>query len=292
MITAQSLTNWLSSAYPIVRKIGNEVNFPCPRCQHPQFYFNVKKGRGFCHRASCHWAPSIEGMEKYIGYPPGGGRYQPITDLDNNLDLLTVDSTVELPEGAQLISCNPLLFKALEPRGIDSIKALKFNIHYTNNSFIIPVYQDGKIVNYVQRIVDFSQHDPFDLPAGRMRYLYPKDVSTTRYLFDWDHWKNFYGHLTLVENTFNAIWLSSLNVTTNFGSYLATYQIKNIIHSPIRSVSLLWDEGTQESGEKAVLSLRKAGIPAIHINIKGQPDNYLFDEIKEIIKNAIPTTTT
>lgn len=161
---------------------------------------------------------------------------------------------------------------------------LKWNIHFdpTTNRIIVPVYEEGKLVQYVGRLLWGVR----GTGAGDKRYKYASGASIGKYLLGWGEAKRW-EKLTLVENTFNAIWLrDKLYCSTNFGSHLSKEQIDKIEKSKVKSVVLLWDEGAEARAEKAVRQLHKRAINAVYLVIKGQPDDYRLEDLIEICNNA------
>ena len=100
------------------------------------------------------------------------------------------------------------------------------------------------------------------------------------YLFNWDN-KKFDGHLTIVENTFNAI---RYDCTTCFSSHLSDTQAGLIKRSRVRSVGIMFDEGAGEAGQRAVEKLRRNGVRAAYVTVRGQPDDHSDMVIQEEIK--------
>jgi hypothetical protein len=119
-----------------------------------------------------------------------------------------------------------------------------------------------------------------------LRYLYCPGVKTREYIFNWDnarHWKR----LSLVENTFNAMWLRNYQYTTNFGSHMSEAQAQLIAASAVESVVLVWDENAEREAEKAVNLLQnKFGIPAAYVKISGQPDDHPKEMLLGILDQA------
>lgn len=132
-------------------------------------------------------------------------------------------------------------------------------------------------MNYVGRL------KPSRSDTGKLRYKYAPGVKTNNYIFGWDEC-TLWPELTLVENTFNSIWLRNhINCSTNFGSHLSDRQIELIASSKaIKTVLLLWDEGAEISAQKAVKRLRNAGIASCLARIKGQPDNHSLETLVEL----------
>jgi hypothetical protein len=128
------------------------------------------------------------------------------------------------------------------------------------------------------------------------RYLYQKGVKTSDYLFNFNPIVN---HLTLVENTFNSIWLNedkygvptfpggftTQQFVSNFGSYLSERQTQTIINSQVSTVFFLWD--AKAISTNYVNKLRRLGIKAGSFFLKeGQPDDYEKNSISKISSEA------
>lgn len=273
--------DFLNSRFRIsFKKKTGEANFPCPRCGHNQFYFNVYKRLGHCKRASCHWSPTLKDLIQFVGSSVN-------VDLEDSPAPKQEKVPVALPPDSvpilsrELFShcsrCETVAEYLERDRNISRQKIYQYDIHETENRIYVPVYFNGELVNYVGRLKWW-----YTVTNGQ-RYKYASGTSTSAYLFDWDRAK-FLKQLTLVENTFNAIWLSEFGVTTNFGSSLSSEQIDLIANSGIKSVCLVWDEGAESSAEKSVVRLKDSGVKAIYLKILGQPDNHKIDCIQNMIR--------
>ena len=261
---------WLRGAFAIESCQGDEVKFPCPYCQHPSFYFNLKKRVGFCHRAECHQKPSVSDLIGLVGYGPELAGYVP--EIDNQ-SVSRAPVVVSLPTMSVPIHSREDRWaaKCLAYRGVNAWDIEAFDIHSTQNQIIVPVSYKGKLVQYVARFINRDMKPKNGFTKQGRRYLYFRGSKITNYLFDWDRARDW-EYLTLVENTFNAIWLRGLHVTTNFGSFLSDQQVKLITGSGVKQVLFLWDE--KANSTKAIKKLREAGIRADYCPLKGQPDDH------------------
>jgi len=272
------ILQWILGAFAVEKRQGNELNFPCPKCGHESHYFNIKKQVGYCHRAGCHATFDIEEIIRIVGYPPELAGYVPGMEKKKKREV-----KVKLPRGAVRVGPNDVAVSALAERGVTWDLIQKFDIHTNDTHIIVPIYENGELVQYNSRRVNkkathtewFSAIDP-----DALRYKYASGRPITDFILGWDECK-MWDEITLVENTFVSMWLRDLKVTTNFGSYLSPRQVDMLLHSKIQRVTLLWDEGADS--QKAVRKLRKVGIPARRIDILGQPDDYTKPEIKEMI---------
>jgi hypothetical protein len=275
-----NVLQWININFKVINRTGSEVQFPCPKCKHESFYFNVNKKVGFCHRAKCLWKPNLQTLLEFVG----SGRQWLSEDFSEEPDALRPAMDVTLPEGAQqivyyedgeLMTKLPTAFKALTARGISAEDQARFMLRFDGTRVYIPVYRAGKLVNYVGRAAWWFDNN-------LKRYKYPKGHSIVKHLFNWDEVR-LWPRLTLVENTFNAIWLrEALNCSTNFGSHLSNEQATMICDSKIESVAFLWDEGADIRAEKAVQLLStKFGIPSAYCKISGQPDDHTLDFLTE-----------
>jgi len=283
------LVGWLSKYFKgVYHRSSREVQFPCPRCGHKSFYFNIRKKVGFCHHDVCHWKPSLEDLIQLKGHGPD-------TDLGFELEMEEEDTTpveVHLPDGAEkLIEINEGCFetrfpialsKVVKDRNLTHQSIYRHNFHIGNGRIYIPVYYEGKMVNYVGRAMWWLPYE------SKLRYIYCPGVKTSDYIFNWDSaftWPN----VTLVENTFNAVWLEDFRVTTNFGSSLSENQINLLTHSRAAAngtVTLLWDEKTAKAAEKAVKKLRGLGVRAAYAKINGQPDHHHLMFLHHIVEKT------
>ncbi len=275
--------DFLNSRFEIhYSKKTGEAQFKCPRCSHKGFYFNVRKGLGHCKRASCHWSPSLKELISYVGSSTS-------VELDKSEAPKKEKVKVTLPSDAvpllsrnlssHCLRCETASMHLETDRKISRQKQFQYNIHETENRLYVPVYFDSDLVNYVGR------EKWWYLVQSGQRYKYHPGVVTSDFILNWDQLK-FIKQLTLVENTFNAIWLQELGVSTNFGSSLSENQITMIINSSVKTVALLWDQGADESAEKAVNRLKNAGVRSVFIKINGQPDQHTEDCIKNMIRLA------
>ena len=286
------LTDWLSNHFHIDDIIyKKEYKFPCPKCQHPNFYFNVKKQKGWCHRATCHFSPGLKDLIKIVGYGPeedvGLPSYRELETNIPNIEII-------LPPGCEpIIDCDPvdggqrILSRPLNAlwmhRNIGPEACIKWDIRYRERDkrIYVPIYENGKLVQYISR-------KEWGVPIfdGEKRYVYAAGAPVTHYLLGWGEAKRW-DRLTLVENTFNAIWLrDELYCSTNFGSHLSETQIDKIVKSNIKSVVLIWDEGTDERAEKAIRRLHNESISAVYVQINKQPDNWPPGWLRQIADEA------
>lgn len=257
-----------------------EFHTTCPKCSHSQFYFNTRKGLGHCKRANCHWSPTLKELISFVGSSAS-------VDLDDSEVPKKEKVKVTLPSDAtpllsrdltaHCIRCETTISHLEADRNISRKKQFQYNIHETENRVFVPIYFNNDLVNYVGRAKWWY------LVQSDQRYKYHPGASTSDFIFNWDQMK-FIKQLTLVENTFNAIWLSELGVSTNFGSSLSQNQCSLIENSNIKSVVLLWDEGSEINAEKAVNRLKNAGVRSIFIKICNQPDDHTEDCIKNMVR--------
>ena len=272
------ITQWLLGAFAVNTHKGDELQFDCPECDHPQFYFNVSKGVGYCHRASCRITLNMDEMTDRVGYPPDLAGYVPALDSS-----IQVFKPVALPVKATKIHWDDREVYALATRGVTWEHIQQFDIRSDGKRLYVPVYEDGEIRQYNSRRVDRAAHTYegwFD--AGPKPYKYASGHPITHYFLGWEECK-LWEDLVLVENTFVSMWLRHLHATATFGSHLSDAQIDKIVHSKVKKVTFLWDEGTGLASEKAVRKLRALGIECKVIEIKGQPDDYTLAEIQEMI---------
>jgi len=272
------LRSWLEKHFDAhSASLGQEMTFPCPRCDHPSFFFNLRKGVGFCHHASCHWKPTVAALVEVCGVEPDQFSYtkaQPTSTSSHRVILPEPHKPILVrSDDGELLTWDQQALSWLLGRGLALKDVERFDLQSDAERIYVPIKEDGKLVNWVGRLKPGVEHP--------RRYLYAPGVSTTHYLFGWDeckHWPT----LVLVENTFNAIWLrNELHCTTNFGSYLSETQARKISQSKVRSVAILWDEGAGVNAEKAVLALRNQGVAAAYLRLTGQPDNHDLQFLKE-----------
>lgn len=276
------LEDWLNKSFGIIGRSGDEVNFPCPKCHHSSFFFNVVKHIGYCHRASCNWKPTIKDLNRHTRIQFGNPVYTRIND--NPMSVPRV-SEIVLPESnllvtkvnGQLMTSYQNAVEEVAKRGVTPEYQFRFKLTFNGIRVYVPVYYQGKLVNYVGRRAWWKDAE-LDA-AGVPKYEYCKGAKTNDFIFNWDEMK-LRDQLTLVENTFNGIWLmNECNGTTNFGSSLSKVQIELIRMSKVKSVVFLWDEGADARATKACRDLQRLSIPAAFVKMKGQPDNHPVEKL-------------
>jgi len=270
-----NIVEWFNKAFGVKKRKGNELNTNCPKCGHKDFHFNHKSRVGFCHRAGCHWSPSFEELCDIAGYTPDEVSFMPDAPQEEIKEV-----TVNLPgERLCFYSLDQLMTQSQEAldyllkRGLTVDDIIRWKITWDGVRVYVPVVKEGQLYNYVGR----------DLTGTEiLKYKYCTGVKTSHWMFGWDECKEW-DHITLVENTFNSIaYRNQINCTTNFGSYLSDVQLNLIKKSKIKTVLILWDEGTHNTAEKTVKRLRYSGIHAAYCWMKGQPDDWPKSEIINI----------
>lgn len=253
------------------RKTTGEANFNCPKCGHPRFYFNVKKHVGHCKR--CEWSPKLPELLDSLRLL--GAR---INDFEDYEPEHTAPIIISLPEGAHKLldlsspglfqphcqACKETVEHIYKKRKVPVSVQFQFNLHATFSYIYIPVYEKGILVNYVGRAKWWI------LPQPERRYSYCPGASTANYLSDWGSGQQA-NRLTLVENTFNAMWLGW---TSTFGSHLSEVQAEKISRSRARSIAVVWDEGADVRAERAVNRLKALGVSAAYAKIPGEPEEH------------------
>lgn len=282
------LESWLNKNFGVTGSRGKEVNFPCPKCRHPDFSFNLEKKLGYCFRASCHWAPSLKELNVLartkIGtnlvlthnLPQEGSDLAPtkISLPRASLPLLARENNVLITRYPKVVA------DIANNRGVSPANQYRFDFHFDGSRIYIPVYFKGELINYVGRAYPFDRQDI-------KRYSYCPGANTRDTLFNWDQMKNC-EYVTLVENTFNGIWLmDAVNGTTNFGSDLSVKQIDLIKLSKVKTVVIMWDEGANRTAAKAVTNLRRAGVNAVYLNLEKQPDDHTREDLTAWVEYAL-----
>jgi hypothetical protein len=271
------LTSWLHRNF-LVKDVLREVeyHFDCPICGHPSFYFNIGKKVGHCHRASCTYNPTLKTLIEKVGYGPSESastfffQDTPGPTPKPEISLPQSDPVAFYgPEREVLTSYPDVLNRLMFNRNLRVEDIMKWNISTDGWKIYVPVYEKGILVSYIGRIIWGLER------SGDKKYKYPSGSNIGEYFFGWDEAKRW-DRLTLVENTFNSIWLrDELKCSTNFGSHLSKIQIDKIAKgSDIKSVVFLWDEKAERPAEKAVRALRNRGIYSSFCAIIGQPDRY------------------
>lgn len=279
------LPSWLARYFRAQTNFrSGESNFNCPKCGHSSFYFSIFKRIGYCHRDKCHWKPDLSDLIEIVGVAPEDALESSIQNFEYPTPS---EEEISLPEGSQklverkagrLVSRFPEAYERVAERGVKPESQHRFNLHIGNGRIYIPVYFQSKIVSYVGRACWW-------INSNLKRYEYPKGAKVTNYLFNWDEF-NSYKEITLVENTFNSIWLSDNGVptTSTFGSNLSDLQGELIARSSIEKVNILWDEGAEKSAWKASKKLRKLGVSAFPFSISGQPDDHSLHYLNSVLQ--------
>jgi hypothetical protein len=215
-------------------------------------------------------------MTDRVGYSPDLTGYSP------KVQEIKQVVPVSLPKDATKIHWDDREVEALGFRGVTWDHIQKFDIRCDGKRLYVPVYEGGELVQYNSRRIDRSKEPQGWFKAGPKPYRYASGHPITHYFLGWDECK-LWEDLVLVENTFVSMWLRHLHATATFGSHLSDVHIDKIVHSHIKKVTFLWDEGTALASEKAVRKLRALGIECKVIAIKGQPDDYTLAEIQEMV---------
>lgn len=278
------MIRWLSKNFHVLGQAGEEFRLVCPKCGSSVFYFNTRKRLGHCHKASCNFSTNLVKLNRYAFT-----QFKDDAQGENNIDP-SLDSRIQeitLPTSELLVSkANGKLMTRYEnavqqvaARGVGPEDQFRFKLTFNGIRVFIPIYYQSKLVNYIGRRAWWKDKQ---LEASGMRkYEYCKGVKTSNFIFNWDEMR-LRERLTLVENTFNGIWLmNKCDGSTNFGSYLSATQIALIQVSRVKSVALLWDEGAEVRASRACKQLQDIGIPAAFIKMIGQPDNHPIEKLVE-----------
>jgi hypothetical protein len=281
------LGTWLNKCFNVTGSTGDELQFNCPKCDHPSFFFNLLKKIGYCHRASCHWTPSIQDLNRYTRTKFGNTVTQEYVPVERpsqvKIEMPESDPLVELRDGIYLTRF-PNAIKGLEVRNLSVAKIYQYGLRFNGIRVYVPVFYEGKLVNYVGRRAFWKDKELEH--AGVPKYEYCTGAQTSHYLFNWDA-ARLWPRLTFTENTFNAMWLSDVcHGSTNFGSHISATQLELLRMSKAKSVVLLWDEGAEDRAGVCVERMRKLGIPSIYVALAGQPDNHPVEKLVEWVTKA------
>ena len=288
---SDNVRQWLKSAFSIHNIKKDEVNFPCPYCNHFSFYFNTKKKIGFCHRASCGKKPTLKDLVQIKGYGPS--------------DFYTVQEETEVSSEKEVVIPgwgilapvrDTWAIQALEHRGVTLDHISRWGIRANAYRIFVPVINENKIVQYVGRAINrnVDPRDGFSSPL-QPKYKYADGAKITNFIFGWGPEMESWSYLVLVENTFNAIaWRDHFNCSTNFGSHLSERQIATIAKSRISKVIFAWDGDAANKAWNASKTLSRHGIASriiVYNEIKAnQPDQVPFWVLKRAINGAIVRT--
>lgn len=274
---------WLTRNFQMDSLHRGEALLLCPRCQKIKLYFNIRKRVGHCHYASCafHIQPVLlQDLINIVGYGPDSDEGWLIEDEYGE----TTSQAIVLPEASQelvymekgqLLTRYPTASQAVSARGVNPEDQHRFRLHFDGLYVYIPVYLDGKLVSYIGRKSWWFHTDA-------IRYNNASGSLTNSCIFNWNEAQGW-NRLTLVENTFNAIWLRHrIQTSSTFGAHLSEEQALMISRGPFESVAFLWDQGSEQSAGKAVETLKtEYGIPACAGWLTGQPDDHELDFVVE-----------
>ncbi len=274
--STDAVRQWILGAFAVQRKHGDELQFECPACAHPSFYWNCKKAVGYCHRASCRETYNLDKMIERVGHPPDQHAYSAKVAPPR------IISEVRLPAGATPVARNADAVIALATRGVTWDHIVQFGILEDDKRLYVPITEGGELKQYNSRKIDKSKAPKDWFDAGPNPYLYGKGHPVTHYFLGWDECK-LWPDIVLVENTFVSMWLRDLHCTATFGSHLSDTHINKILHSNIKHVTFLWDNGTAFASQKAQRKLKALGIGSSVIHILDQPDDLTKEEIKEML---------
>lgn len=291
-----NLRQWLSRHFQLQSLIHGEALLTCPRCNRPKLYFNVNKKVGYCHYDKCPWHVMpvfLADLVQVVGYGPSNDAGW--TDLSDEAPDPT-PAEIVLPEAAQplcymeegtILTHYPAASEAVSGRGVAPEDQLRFNLHFDGLYVYIPVYMDDKIVSYIGRKAWW-----FETSDSIPRYNNASGSLTNAQIFNWNearHWNT----LTLVENTFVAIWLRKrTGSSSTFGAHLSWEQAHLISQGAFESVAFLWDEGSEDAAYKAMQMLKNDfGIPAAIGLIKGQPDDHELEWIAGAVEEIHTAAT-
>lgn len=291
-MTKLSILDWIHRNFAVDRynESRGEVQFKCPKCGHPRFYFNLNKKVGFCHKARCHFKPSLDELTKFRGSEPSeylinsrpsNPRPAITKTFSSPADYLHRNTIplISKVDGKLSIEVEEDVEKVLE-RNLTLEQIYSYKIRSSSTRIFIPVYEDGVIKNYVSRKKWW-----FDHPGPK--YLYHPGGSIGAHLFAWDEAKHF-SYITLVENTFNSIWLRPhINAVATFSANITHNQAELIRKSKCRKVIMLWDEGTLGRSLPLSSHIRNAmGINCSILRITGEPEDYGVSFLREIVSMA------
>ena len=285
--TYPTIARWLSqhfsSKHFSFNKENGEAHFPCPKCQHKSFYFNVFRGIGYCHRVGCGWKPTLADLTELTGTKPSLtstyllSRDKQVFVKEKKKDSIHIPpwSPIVRMDNSQLVTDYPEEFKALRGRGLTAEDMYRWGLTTTKDRIYIPVYYKGKLVQYVGRQKWWTDKYNNQIPWGGEpdlpRYKYAKGRGIGYYLLGWDEAQTW-PWITIVENTFNAIWLrDKLNCVSVFGGRITEHQSDLIAKSKVNKVITLMDGGNLTNHS---FYLKKKGINSKQILIVGQPDEY------------------
>ena len=242
-----------------------EVRTECPWCSYENFFFNVKKQIGICHKASCGKTPNLEMLIEHVGFAPEEFGYTEDIEEPSAVTVTLPGYEILSMQGGELMTTSVPALEYLRKRGLTDEIILNWSLTFDGQRIYVPIYHKGELVSYNSR----------DLTGtAKKKYLIAAGTKTSKFILGWEECRLWH-RLALVENTFVSLWLRrELWCTTVFGSHLSDEQVDMIAKSNVKQVAILWDQHTELSSAKACAKLHKLGISASYWRITGQPDDY------------------
>lgn len=249
----------------------NEVNSVCPVCSGDVFFFNIRKKVGICHKASCNFRPNIDRLIEIVGFAPDeSGDWEPLEEASPPEVIIQGLPILRMADG-KLLTSNQEALSYLQGRGISDQIILNWEMTCDGNRIYLPVKHEGKLVNFNSRILPGRE--------GK-KYLYSKGAKTSHYILGWEECRDW-PVLCLVENSYVSLaYRYRLNCTTTFGSNISDIQADMIGRSKVKTVALLWDEGTEKNASRCMKKLHAQGVNTAFWGIKGQPDDHPFSWVE------------
>ena len=292
-----NVAEWITQNFSVQGIKGSEYRIQCPSCNKDKLYFNVQKRVGFCQYAGCrfHTEPVFirtlrefsvntlswptnddqEGIGTFGPGDPKAARTEPLPMPDQTQPLVEM-------VGGEIRSSFPIASLEVSKRGVNLEDQFRFDIHVGRGRIWIPIFANGELVQYLGRSVWWIPN------TQKQKYMYADGPKVGNYLFNYGEIRSE-PYITLVENTFNAIWLrEAINATSIFGSNLTNEQVSLIVKSKAQAVLVLFDEDAIVKAAQAVTKLGEAGIPAKIVDITRQPDDHTFQILSySPMKNAL-----
>jgi hypothetical protein len=253
----------------------DEVQTNCPMCGSKKLYFNVRKGVGVCHSASCEWHEKVflKDLIELVGFAPDQGGEWEAPEVRGEV------RPEKLPG-------RPLLWNTFAGPMTYHIEGLNYlrsrGITCDEERIYVPIRDvSGVLVNYNSRVLPGFEY--FDATP---KYLYYPGAKTGNYILGWQESRDW-EDLALVENTFVSLaYRNRMHCSTTFGSNISNVQADLIAESGIRRVSILWDENAEMGADRALKKLTERGVKCAYWCILGQPDDYPTDWVAEKLEEV------
>lgn len=267
--STKAVIDWMHRTFGVDNQPQpDEVQTTCPECSGDKLYFNVKKGVGICHKASCGWRPTLFDLIAIVGFGPAEYGEWEAEKVEDRVEVELPGQPVLQVMINKLMTTHQPSVDYLRSRGIDDQVILNWGLTSDHERVYVPIMDNNLLVNFNSRVLP-------GVPGPK--YLYCAGAKTSHYILGWEECR-LWDDISLVENTFVSLaYRSRMRCSTTFGSNVSDVQASRITESSIRKVALLWDENAESSADRAAKKLHALGLRCAYWSILGQPDDYPMD---------------